>query len=232
MKEKRMLEHIGQVKEQFIEEAAPKGLLEEQPPAKHKKAVSYTWLKWAALAACLCVVVGIGVKTALPMFETVDDAATNDTNTSITTVDNNLITEDTTTIQITAESGIVSFPDWGLSLSVKNVSATGLTLVVAQSGGEPTGTLETGETYRIITLVDGAWRTVEELPLPEGVDARAWNSIAYLIPMEDSREFDINWSWIYGELPAGTYRLIKGFMDFRETANYDTFDYWVEFEIQ
>ena len=154
MKEKRMLENIGQVKEQFIEEAAPKGLLEEQPPAKQKKAVSYTWLKWAALAACLCVVVGICVKTALPMFETVDDAATNDTNTSITTVDNNLITEDTITLQATAESGIVSFPDWGLSLSVKDVSATGLTLVVAQSGGEPTGTLETGEPYRIITLVE------------------------------------------------------------------------------
>lgn len=27
-------------------------------------------------------------------------------------------------------------------------------------------------------------------------------------------------------------RLIKEFMDFRETANYDTFEYWVEFEIQ
>ena len=124
------------------------------------------------------------------------------------------------------------FPNWGLTLSVKNVSATGLTLVVNQSGGEPTGTLQTGDPYRLITLVDGDWKTVEELPLPEGVDGRAWNSIAYLLPIEDTREFEINWEWIFGELPAGTYRLTKEFMDFRGTANYDTFEYWVEFEIQ
>lgn len=124
------------------------------------------------------------------------------------------------------------FPNWGLTLSAKEVTATGLTLVVTQSGGEPTGSLQTGDPYRLITLVDGDWKTVEELPLPEGVDGRAWNSIAYLLPMEDTREFEINWEWIYGELPAGTYRLVKEFMDFRKTADYDTFEYWVEFEIQ
>ena len=124
------------------------------------------------------------------------------------------------------------FPNWGLSLSVKDITSTGLTLVVTQSGGEPTGELQTGDPYRLIALVDETWKNVEELPLPEGVDARAWNSIAYLIPKEDVREFEINWNWMFGELPPGTYRLIKEFMDFRETSNYDTFEYWVEFEIQ
>lgn len=124
------------------------------------------------------------------------------------------------------------FPNWGLTLSAKDVSATGLTLVVTQSGGEPTGTLETGEPYRLIVLVDDSWKTVEELPLPEGVDARGWNSIAYLIPMEESTEFEIDWEWMFGKLPKGTYRLVKEFMDFRKTADYDTFEYWVEFEIQ
>lgn len=125
------------------------------------------------------------------------------------------------------------FPDWGLTLSIENVTSTGLTLVVTQSGGNPTGTLQTGESYRLIYLVpDGPWKAVEEAPLPEGVDARCWNSIAYPLLMEDSREFEINWEWIYGELPSGTYRLVKEFMDFRKTADYDTFEYWVEFELE
>ena len=105
-------------------------------------------------------------------------------------------------------------------------------MVVSQEGGNPTGELQTGDPYRLITLVDGGWKTVEELPLPEGIDGRAWNSIAYLLPKGETREFEINWEWIFGELPSGTYRLIKEFMDFRGTANYDTYEYWVEFEIK
>ena len=145
--------------------------------------------------------------------------------------DNYAVTEDTTTTKETPASD-AGFPDWGLTLSVENVTSTGLTLVVTQEGGNPTGELNTGEPYRLITLVDGTWKTVEELPLPEGVDGRAWNSIAYFLPKGETREFDINWEWMFGELPSGTYRLIKEFMDFRETANYDTFEYWVEFEIK
>ncbi len=233
MKEERMLENIGQVEEKFIEEAAPKGLLEEQISKKQKKTSTYTWIKWGALAASLCIIVGLGIKMTLPMFKPVDASVSNDKDTTVTASDNNLVIEDTTIVQTTAEfSSDQGFPNWGLTLSVKDVSATGLTLVVTQSGGEPTGTLETGDPYRLITLVDNTWKTAEELPLPEGVDARAWNSIAYLLPMEDSREFAINWEWMFGELPAGTYRLIKEFMDFRMTADYDTFEYWVEFEIQ
>lgn len=52
------------------------------------------------------------------------------------------------------------------------------------------------------------------------------------IAEEETREFEINWEWIFGELQSGTYRLIKNFMDFRETANYDSADFWVEFEIK
>ncbi len=125
-----------------------------------------------------------------------------------------------------------SIPNWGVTLSVKDVTDKGLTLVAAQSGGEPSGYLQTGEPYRLAVLLDGTWKAVEELPLPEGVDGRGFNSIAYNIPKEESTEFEINWEWIYGELPGGTYRLMKEFMDFRGTANYNTFEYWVEFELE
>ncbi|MBO5176147.1 MAG: hypothetical protein J6C07_01715 [Lachnospiraceae bacterium] len=267
MSKERILETIGQVKDEFIEEAAPKGLLskeseEETPIGKRFPKVRVVQLvKWGALAACLCIIAGITMNMDLfsaskedmaydsvqQMKQTTEsvkseaesplynytgkadaDFATQDTNTSVIeeTMKNG---EYGLTEPGSADQG---FPDWGLTLSVEEVSATGLTLVVSQEGGNPTGELQTGDPYRLITLVDGSWKTVEELPLPEGVDGRAWNSIAYLLPKGETREFEINWEWIFGELPTGTYRLIKEFMDFRGTANYDTFEYWVEFNVQ
>ena len=39
--------------------------------------------------------------------------------------------------------------DWGLTLSVSDVTATGLTVIFTQSGGNPTGELMTGSYYRL-----------------------------------------------------------------------------------
>ena len=118
------------------------------------------------------------------------------------------------------------FPDWGLTLSVKDVTPTGLTLVCTQKGGNSTGELTCGTDYHLIVLEDGGWKDV-----PTVIDEYAWDSLAYPISKGQDREFEISWEWLYGNLPAGTYRLTKGFMDFRETGDYDTAKYWVEFEI-
>ncbi|MBE5930864.1 MAG: hypothetical protein E7268_07425 [Lachnospiraceae bacterium] len=118
------------------------------------------------------------------------------------------------------------FPDWGLTLSVKDVTPTGLTLVCTQEGGNPTGDLQCGEDYRLIALEDGVWKDV-----PTVLGNFIWDSLAYPIPKRQDRAFEISWEWLYGELPAGYYRLVKEFMDFRGTADFDTAKYWVEFEI-
>ena len=118
------------------------------------------------------------------------------------------------------------FPNWGLTLSVKDVTESGLTLVCTQSGGELTGELQTGSDYHLIVL-DGAWKDV-----PTVIEEYGWNTIAYLVPKEDSTEFEIDWEWLHGKLPAGTYRIIKGFTDFRESGDFDTETYWAEFEIK
>ena len=271
MSNEKLLETLSQVKEEFIEEAAPKGLFvnaetSEEPAIKAGRITKlYPYLKWGALAACLCIIVGLGIKT-MPFSAEKNDMAFDNSiqmESSVThgesyntkaespkqdmdtktdgfrdyytfndkTIENDSeVSEETT---IAPGLGDEGFPDWGLTLSVENVTSTGLTLVVTQSGGNPTGEfLMTGEPYRLITLIDGTWNVVEELPLPEGVDGRAWNSIGYPVYKGETREFDINWEWMFGELPSGTYRLIKNFMDFRETANYDSADFWVEFEIK
>lgn len=259
MSNEKLLETLGQVKDEYILEAAPKEVLDNKSGNKTK--ILYPYLKWGALAACLCIIVGLGLKTNLfsaskedAAFEAKDQmkpATESESILSDTRVQNQYnnvkseadysyavdtnssVAEDNTT----SEEGMTElpekydagFPDWGLTLSVKNVTPSGLTLVVTQSGGNPTGELMTGEPYRLITLVNGTWKVVEELPLPEGVDGRGFNSIGYPLTKGETREFEINWEWIFGELPGGTYRLIKEFMDFRETANFDTFEYWVEF---
>lgn len=132
---------------------------------------------------------------------------------------------------------IISFsdeeaPNWGITLSVKNISSTGLTLIVNQSGGALSGDLLTGELYRLAVLSGDNWILVEELPLLEEAATRGWNSIAHVITADESREFDINWEWIFGELPAGTYRLMKEISGFIESENYGTFEYWVDFTVK
>ncbi len=118
------------------------------------------------------------------------------------------------------------FPDWGLTLSVKDVTPSGMTLVCTQSGGEPTGDLQTGTDYKLIVLKE-VWEEV-----PTIIENYGWDSLAYMISANDVTEFEYNWEWLYGELPPGIYRMVKGFMDFRGSGDYDYFDYWVEFEIK
>lgn len=117
------------------------------------------------------------------------------------------------------------FPDWGITLSVKDVTDSGLTLVCTQSGGEADGELQTGSDYKLIVLKE-AWEDV-----PTIIEDYGWTAEAYMIAKDDVTEFNINWEWLYGKLPEGTYRLVKGFMNFRGSGDYDNFPYWIEFEI-
>ena len=126
------------------------------------------------------------------------------------------------------ENGVVDegFPNWGLTLSVKDVTESGLTLVCTQSGGELTGELQTGSDYKLIVLKE-AWEDV-----PTIIEDYGWDMIAYGVAKNDVTEFEYDWEWLYGKLPAGTYRMVKGFTEYRATGDYDNFDYWVEFEIK
>lgn len=115
---------------------------------------------------------------------------------------------------------------WGITLEAKDVTPSGMTLLCRQSGGNLTGDLETGEDYSLYVMEDGEWEEVEPI-----IDEYGWNSVAWLIEEGGTREFEINWEWLYGELPEGTYRLDKTFMDFRGTADFDEKIYSVQFNI-
>lgn len=104
-----------------------------------------------------------------------------------------------------------------------------LTLVCTQSGGEPTGELQTGSWYILEKWTQEAgWKEVQHIK--EDNDLQ-WTMEAYSIPMEDTVKWEMNWTYIYEKLSAGRYRVGKEIMDFRKTGDYDIAIYYAEFEI-
>lgn len=116
--------------------------------------------------------------------------------------------------------------EWGIELQVTNISSEGLTMECTQSGGNPSGELQTGSYYVVEKKTDGGW---EELSyLPENV---GWTSEAWMIPKNDTVAWEVDWEWLYGELPAGDYRIGKEIMDFRGPGDYDKQMVYAEFGI-
>lgn len=117
--------------------------------------------------------------------------------------------------------------NWGLTLTAKDVTPSGATLVFNQTAGAPTGELNFGSDYSL-EVFDGEWVPVELLPQEFEV---AWTSEAYFIPMEGTTEQSVNWSFLYGQLSAGSYRICKGVMDFRGPGDYDSCTFYGYFDI-
>jgi len=119
----------------------------------------------------------------------------------------------------------------GITLTAKDVTASGLTIVCTQSGGESTGELSTGSWYRLDRLVDGEWTEVE-YSYDESQGELVWTSEAWLITMGSTTEWTVNWEWIYGELPSGTYRIAKEVMDWRAVGDYTHYYCFADFIIE
>ena len=115
---------------------------------------------------------------------------------------------------------------WGITLTATNITPTGLTLQCTQSGGRPTGELQTGSWYVLETWTqEHGWQKV-----PCYAEAM-WTQEAWIIPMNDTCEWEVNWEWLYGQLPEGKYQIGKEITDFRGTGDYDATIYFAEFEI-
>lgn len=114
----------------------------------------------------------------------------------------------------------------GVTLTAEDVTPTGLTLVCTQSGGKPTGELQTGNPFWLETWADGYW---ERTPIYAEI---TWTMEAWTIPKGGSTQWTVNWENIYFPLPAGRYRIGKEIMDFRATGDYDEYNYYAEFTVE
>ena len=126
-------------------------------------------------------------------------------------------------VEISSENSVF---DWGITLTAENVTAEGLTLVCAQAGGDVSGELNIGEDYFLEVKTENGWEKV-----PTVLEEYAWNSIAYIVNMNDETRWEINWNWLYGALESGNYRIGKEFMNFRAPGDYDKCVFYAEFEV-
>lgn len=118
---------------------------------------------------------------------------------------------------------------WGITLSVKDVTPKGLTVVFNQSGGELSGSLETGSYYSLERYEDGEWTEVETEPADMEI---MWDMMAYMISMGNETEMETSWEYLYGELPAGIYRIGKEVTEFRGPGDYDKAMFYAEFILE
>ena len=106
--------------------------------------------------------------------------------------------------------------DWGITMTVKNATATGCTLEITQTGGNPTGEIHCGEDYRVQTLAEDGWHNLNMI-----IDNYAVPAIAYIVSEDYPRTVNLTWEYQYGILPPGTYRIAKELMDSRAPGDFD-----------
>ena len=118
---------------------------------------------------------------------------------------------------------------WGITLTAENITPTSATIRCIQSGGEPTGELDTGSWYILENWTqENGWKE-----MPYVIDGEiGWTAEAWMIPRDNSCEWEVKWEWLYGQVPAGKYRIGKEIMDFRGPGDYDKAIYYVEFVIE
>ena len=122
-------------------------------------------------------------------------------------------------------------PDWGVTITAEDVTPSGAVLHFAQSGGSPTGELNTGTYFTLERKSGSQWKAV---PYADGLDESAigWDDVAWIIPMGGSADFETDWAWLYGELDKGEYRIGKEIMDFRGPGDYDTAMFYADFSVK
>ena len=96
----------------------------------------------------------------------------------------------------------------GITLTLKDMTRSGATVVCAQSGGESVKELFTGSYSIVERLTDGVWVEVEQVEF-EG--ELAWTAEAWLVNLNGTTEWSVKWEWLYGQLPDGHYRIGKEF---------------------
>lgn len=117
---------------------------------------------------------------------------------------------------------------WGITLTAENITSTSVTIKCTQTAGNPTGELQTGSWYILEQWTqESGWKE-----MPYIIDGElGWTAEAWMIPMNDTCEWEVEWEWLYGTLPEGKYRIGKSIMDFRDSGDFDTATYHAEFNI-
>ena len=88
-----------------------------------------------------------------------------------------------------------------VTIQISDISPSGANLVITDTNPEP---YVYGEWFKLQKEVNGQWQDV-----PTVIDNYGFHEIGYLPNNKGEVTFVINWEWLYGKLPAGTYRIFK-----------------------
>ena len=113
----------------------------------------------------------------------------------------------------------------GVTMSVKqsSVSPTGLTIVMSNRTDR---SFSYGEFFSLDKKVNDNW---VEVPVIGG----AFTDPALHLNAKHTKEWDINWEWLYGELTKGDYRIIKEVFDsYEATGIYEVYPLATEFAVE
>jgi len=85
-----------------------------------------------------------------------------------------------------------------------------------------------GESYIIEKYDNGIWKEIDTLTN----NPISWNAVLFTIKAGEEKEFNIDWSLVYGKLKSGTYRLIKNNLRKSNSAESRTYTLYAEFDIK
>ena len=97
---------------------------------------------------------------------------------------------------------------WNVTLTAQTVSASGGTFLFAQSETVPDGQFLTGRSFAIEQKNGEKW---DIYSFVEGAELE-YNANAVSIPIGGTVSWTVDWTNLYGTLPAGEYRLVKPVM--------------------
>ena len=92
-----------------------------------------------------------------------------------------------------------------VDISMKNVTATGATVILSRYEDSGNEEITYGEEFRIEKETNGKWQEADVVC--EG--DYGFKSIAYVLGKDETKDEKLDWEWLYGKLGAGNYRLIK-----------------------
>ena len=111
----------------------------------------------------------------------------------------------------------------GVSVELLDVTPTSAKLGILNTSDKE---VLYGEDYSLQVFKNNDWEAV-----PYVIENWGFHSIGYSPQKNVRTEWDADWEWLYGKLEPGQYRMVKSFMDFRETGDYTDYHYFIEFEI-
>ncbi len=111
-----------------------------------------------------------------------------------------------------------------MSIQDRTLTKEGVTLILKNDSEDE---YTYGEAYEVQKKEDGTW-----VEIPTVIENYGFQSIGYILGGKQEKEVPINWKWLYGELEAGEYRIVKDALYIREAGDYDTYHLSATFTIQ